>query len=76
MLLSVAGGIPKTGEKIFFEGEECGVVTSATPAGASGGAVALGYVKKERAIAGTALTVSSFEEILSAAVVPAPVPFV
>jgi folate-binding protein YgfZ len=75
-LLSVSGGNPKTGEKIFFEGEECGSVTSATPGAAPGSAVALAYVKRERAAQGTALTVSSFAGILPAIVVPAPVPLV
>jgi folate-binding protein YgfZ len=69
VLLSVSGGNPKTGEKIFLEGEEIGVVTSATTGEAPGEAVALAYVKRERSVAGTALTVSSFAGILSATVV-------
>ncbi|MGA7990594.1 MAG: glycine cleavage T C-terminal barrel domain-containing protein [Thermoanaerobaculia bacterium] len=75
--LQVLGGVPRTGEKIFFEREECGAITSAAAGGASGGAVALAYVKRERAAAGTALTVSSFAGNLPASVAPvAPVPLV
>lgn len=66
--LEVTGGVPKPGEKVFFEGEECGAVTSATALGESGGAAALAYVKRERAAEGAALTVSSSAGILSAAV--------
>jgi folate-binding protein YgfZ len=69
VLLSISGGNPKAGEKIFLEGEEIGAVTSATTGEAPGEAVALGYVKRERSVAGTALTVSSFAGILSATVV-------
>ena len=69
VLLSVSGGNPKTGEKIRLEGEEIGAVTSATTGEAPGEAVALAYVKRERSVAGTALTVSSFAGILSATVV-------
>jgi folate-binding protein YgfZ len=73
--LGVTGGVPRAGERIFFEGEECGVITSATAGGAPGGAVALAYVKRDRAAAGTALTVSSLAGTLSASVAPgAPVP--
>jgi folate-binding protein YgfZ len=69
VLLSVSGGNPKTGEKIFLEGEEIGAVTSATTGEAPGEAVALAYVKRERSALGTALTVSSVAGILSATVV-------
>lgn len=71
VLLSVSGGVPRPGEKIFFEGEESGAVTSATVGGAPGGAMALAYVKRVRAAAGTALTVSSFAGALSATVASA-----
>jgi folate-binding protein YgfZ len=70
VLLSVSGGVPRPGEKIFFEGEETGAVTSATAGGAPGNAVALAYVKRDRAAVGTALTVSSFAGALSATVAP------
>jgi folate-binding protein YgfZ len=69
VLLAISGGNPRTGEKILFEGEECGAVTSATHGAAPGTGVALAYVKRERSVAGTALTVSSFAGILSATVV-------
>ncbi len=73
--LEVTGGVPRPGEKILFEGEECGAVTSATARGAAGGALALAYVKRERATEGTALTVSSFAGNLPASVATvAPVP--
>lgn len=68
VLLSVSGGVPRPGEKVFLEGEESGAVTSATAGDAPGNAVALAYIKRERAAAGTALTVSSFAGILSATV--------
>jgi aminomethyltransferase len=72
VLLEVLGGVPRTREKIFFGSEECGAITSAAAGGASGGGVALAYVKRERAAAGTALTVSSFAGNLPASVAPVP----
>jgi folate-binding protein YgfZ len=74
VLLEIAGGVPRAGEEIFFEGERAGSITSVAPA-AGGGAVALAYVKRDRAAAGTALTVSSLAGILPASVargVPVP----
>jgi folate-binding protein YgfZ len=71
--MNVAGGVPRPGEKIFFESEECGAVTSAAARAVPGESVALAYVKRARAAAGTALTVSSFEGPLSATVVSAAV---
>ena len=71
--MNVAGGVLRPGEKIFFESEECGAVTSAAAGAVPGESVALAYVKRARAAAGTALTVSSFEGPLSATVVSAAV---
>ena len=65
--LDVAGGVPRPGEEILFEGGKAGSLTSVTPA-PGGGAVALGYVKRERAAGGTALVVSSFAGSLSSVV--------
>ncbi len=62
--LRVSGGLPSAGDGVFFEGEKAGVLTSVAPAlggEASATAVALGFVKRERASAGTALTISPFE---------------
>ncbi len=66
--LGVSGGVPRPGEEIFFESEKCGAVTSAAAAGASGDAVVLAYVRRERAAEGTAVTVSSFAGDLPATV--------
>ena len=72
--LVVFGGVPRPGEEIFFEGEKAGSLTSVAPA-AGGGAAALAYVKRERAGAGTALTIASLAGNLPASVAPAaPVP--
>ncbi len=68
--LTVLGGVPRPGEKVLFEGEECGAVTSATATTAPGPAVALAYLKRERAREGTALTISSYAGSLCAAVAP------
>ncbi len=70
--LEVAGGVPKPGERIFFENEECGVVTSATASGAPNAALALAYLKRGRGDVGTSLTISSFAGTLSASVLPGP----
>jgi folate-binding protein YgfZ len=72
VLLEVAGGVPKSGERIFFEGEECGGVTSATALGAPNASVALAYVKRGRGDVGTPLTISSFAGTLPASVLPDP----
>jgi folate-binding protein YgfZ len=45
VLLSVWGGTPARQNEVFFESEKSGAVTSATPLGAPGEAVALAYVK-------------------------------
>jgi aminomethyltransferase len=67
--LDVAGAVPGPGAKVFFEGEECGAVTSA--AAGPAGAVALAYVKRPRSAPGTALTVASVAGDLSPALVSA-----
>ena len=68
--LSISGGVPKPGEEIFFESEKAGTLTSVAPAvrRGPGESVALAYVKRERAAAGTALAISSFAGTLSASV--------
>jgi len=65
--LSVSGGLPAPGDAVLFEGRRVGALTSVAPA-AGGGAAALGYVERERAAEGTALTISSSEGILSSVV--------
>ena len=63
--LSISGGIPATGGDVFFEGEKVGSLTSVAPASGDASpdsAVALAYVKRERAAEGTALTISSSKE--------------
>jgi folate-binding protein YgfZ len=70
--LEVAGGVPKPGERILFENEECGAVTSATASGAPNAALALAYLKRGRGDVGTSLTISSFAGTLSASVLPGP----
>jgi len=65
--LSVFGGVPAAGEAVFFEGEKAGTLTSVAPApegDTSATAVALAFVKRERAAEGTALTIPPPEEHL------------
>ncbi|HEX7615084.1 MAG TPA: glycine cleavage T C-terminal barrel domain-containing protein [Thermoanaerobaculia bacterium] len=64
--LSVSGGNPKTGDKVFLEGEESGTVTSATPAVAAGEAAALAYVKRAHANPGARFLVRTPEGDLPA----------
>ncbi len=72
--LDVAGGVPRPGEEIFFEGEKA-APSRASRQAAGGGAAALAYVKRERAVVGTALTIASFTGNLPASVAPGtPVP--
>jgi folate-binding protein YgfZ len=59
--LEVSGGVPSPGDGVFFQGEKAGALTSVAPA-AGNGAVALAYVKRDRASEGTALTISPLEE--------------
>jgi folate-binding protein YgfZ len=66
--LSVSGGVPVPGDAVLFEGEKTGALTSV--AAAADGAVALAFVKREQAAAGTSLTVSSLAGTLPAAVLP------
>ncbi len=70
VLLSVSGGVPAPGDAVFFESEKAGALTSV--AAAPGGAVALAYVKREQAAAGTTLTVSSLTGTLPASVLSGP----
>jgi folate-binding protein YgfZ len=72
VLLHVSGGTPKTGEKIFLEGEESGTVTSATPAAASGEAAALAYVKRTHANPGARFFIRTLEGDLPASVAASP----
>ncbi|MCM3877419.1 MAG: hypothetical protein NEA02_13510, partial [Thermoanaerobaculia bacterium] len=72
VLLSVSGGNPKTGDKVFFEGEESGAVTSATPAVAAGEAVALAYVKRAHANPGARFLIRTLEGDLPAVFSSAP----
>ena len=55
--LSVSGGVPVSGDVVFFEGEKTGALTSV--ASTAGGAVALAFVKRERAEPGTALSIAA-----------------
>ncbi len=68
--LVVTGGVPATGDAVFFEGEKTGALTSVSPA--AGSAVALAYVKREQAAVGTTLTVSSSAGNLRASVLAGP----
>ncbi|MEO8586547.1 MAG: glycine cleavage T C-terminal barrel domain-containing protein [Acidobacteriota bacterium] len=66
VLLTVSGGRPKTGEKIFLEGEESGTVTSAAPAVTGGEAAALAYVKRAHANPGAHFLIRTLEGDLPA----------
>ena len=72
VLLSVSGGSPKTGEKIFLEGEESGTVTSATLAAASGEAAALAFVKRTHANPGARFFIRTLAGDLPAVLLPVP----
>ncbi len=69
--LDVAEGAPKPGEKIFFEGEETGVITSATAGRACGDAVALAYVRRAHANPGARFLIRTLEGDLPAALAAA-----
>ncbi|MDL2718061.1 MAG: glycine cleavage T C-terminal barrel domain-containing protein [Acidobacteriota bacterium] len=66
VLLTVSGGCPKTGERIFFEGEESGTVTSAAPAVTGAEAAALAYVKRAHANRGAHFLIRTLEGDLPA----------
>jgi folate-binding protein YgfZ len=59
--LLLEGDAPESGSEIFFEGEKAGAVTSAAGAAGSETAIALGYVRRERAAPGTRLLVRTRE---------------
>jgi folate-binding protein YgfZ len=72
ILLSVSGGVPARENEIFFENEKSGAVTSATPVGAPGKAVALAYVKRAHANPGARFLIRTPEGDLPASVASAP----
>ena len=73
VLLSVSGGVPARENEIFFESEKTGAVTSATPAGAAGEAVALAYVKRAHANPGARFLIRTSEGDHPASIASAPV---
>lgn len=72
VLLSVSGGVPAREDEIFFENEKSGAVTSATPGGAPGEAVALAYVRRAHANPGARFLIRTPEGDLPAVVASVP----
>jgi folate-binding protein YgfZ len=71
-LLLGDGSTPSTGDAVFSGDKEVGRVTSATPSPLMGAAIALAYVQREHASAGTELVVRSAQGASSAKVEPLP----
>jgi folate-binding protein YgfZ len=64
--------LPVRGDKLVRDGREVGYVTGAVRSAAAGGAIALGYVRRECNAPGTALHVRTAGAEVAATVVPLP----
>lgn len=71
-VISVTGTVPRRGDKLFHEGREVGMVTSAVDSRRLGGVVALGIVRRECNQPGTTLVVRSADGEGRATIVPLP----
>lgn len=67
--------LPKHGEKLFHEGKECGLITSALASPSFRRNIALGYVRRECNEPGTELRFRLAERDYSARIVPLPFQF-
>ena len=64
--------LPVKGDRLFREGKDVGVITSAQRSAALGGVFALGYIRREANAVGTELTVRTAAGESSARVVELP----
>jgi folate-binding protein YgfZ len=67
-LLLDGADVPETGAEVVADGSAIGRVTSATRSPALGRAIALGFIRRQHAAAGTRVEVRSGEQTLGAAV--------
>lgn len=70
--LAIDGPVPARGDRISAGGRETGTITSAVKSPALGRAIAMGYVRRDHAEPGTAVTVASRGGRIPASVVTLP----